>query len=149
MPQLTRRRFLKISAAGLGAAAAAGSVPPAPSARPAAPGEAGTVHRVPTFCDVCFWKCGAIATVRDGRLWKIEGNPEDPLSRGRLCPRGTGGVGAHYDTVPGSPGVMKDAEEALGEPICRICGREGRHHLMSPVVFVPHAGMLPGPEDLI
>ncbi len=30
-------------------------------------------------------------------LWKIEGNPEDPLSRGRLCPRGTGGVGAHFD----------------------------------------------------
>ncbi|MEX0601876.1 MAG: molybdopterin-dependent oxidoreductase, partial [Bacteroidota bacterium] len=38
-----------------------------------------------------------MATVRDGRLWKIEGNPEDPLSRGRLCPRGTGGVGAHFD----------------------------------------------------
>ncbi len=39
----------------------------------------------------------AIASVRDGRLWKIEGNPLDPLSRGRLCPRGTGGVGAHFD----------------------------------------------------
>jgi thiosulfate reductase/polysulfide reductase chain A len=35
--------------------------------------------------------------VRDGKLWKIEGNPDDPLSRGRLCPRGTGGVGAHFD----------------------------------------------------
>ena len=30
-------------------------------------------------------------------LWKIEGNPDDPLSRGRLCPRGTGGIGLHYD----------------------------------------------------
>jgi thiosulfate reductase/polysulfide reductase chain A len=30
-------------------------------------------------------------------LWKVEGNPLDPLSNGRLCPRGTGGVGAHYD----------------------------------------------------
>ena len=55
------------------------------------------VRTVPTYCDMCFWKCGAIATVRDGRLWKIEGNPADPLSRGRLCPRGTGGVGAHVD----------------------------------------------------
>jgi thiosulfate reductase/polysulfide reductase chain A len=27
----------------------------------------------------------------------VEGNPLDPLSRGRLCPRGSGGVGAHYD----------------------------------------------------
>ena len=46
---------------------------------------------------MCFWKCSAIATIKDGELWKIEGNPEDPLSKGRLCPRGTGGVGAHYD----------------------------------------------------
>jgi thiosulfate reductase / polysulfide reductase chain A len=97
MPQLTRRRFLKISAAGLGAAAAAGAVPPALNALPTAGGRSGTVRTVPTFCDVCFWKCGAIAHVRDGRLWKIEGNPDDPLSQGRLCPRGTGGVGAHFD----------------------------------------------------
>ncbi len=35
--------------------------------------------------------------MRDDRLWKIVGNPEDPLSRGRLCPRGTGGIGAQFD----------------------------------------------------
>lgn len=57
----------------------------------------GSLRTVPTFCDMCFWKCGALATVRDGALWKIEGNPSDPLCRGRLCPRGTGGVGAHLD----------------------------------------------------
>ena len=38
-----------------------------------------------------------LAYVKDGELWKVEGNPKDPLSNGRLCPRGTGGVGAHYD----------------------------------------------------
>lgn len=57
----------------------------------------GKIRTVPTTCDICFWKCGAIAHLRDGELWKIEGNPLDPLSSGRLCPRGTGGVGAHYD----------------------------------------------------
>ena len=56
------------------------------------------IVEIPTFCDVCFWKCNAIASVKNGKLWKIEGNPEDPLSRGRLCPRGTGGVGAHFDS---------------------------------------------------
>ncbi len=55
------------------------------------------VQKISTFCDICFWKCGAIAYVNDGKLWKVEGNPDDPLSNGRLCPRGTGGVGAHYD----------------------------------------------------
>jgi hypothetical protein len=40
-------------------------------------------------------------------------------------------------------------EEALGEPICRVCGRDARHHLTSPVQFVQHAGMLPTSDDLI
>ena len=90
---VSRRSFLKISAATIAAGAAAGSALHAVYETPREKG----IRRVPTYCDLCFWKCGAIATVRDGRLWKIEGNPLDPLSRGRLCPRGTGGVGAHFD----------------------------------------------------
>jgi thiosulfate reductase/polysulfide reductase chain A len=97
MNSLSRRRFLKITGAGAGVAAAAGAIGSFPGLRAAnGPIENG-IRTVPTFCDLCFWKCNAIATVRDGVLWKIEGNPEDPLSRGRLCPRGTGGVGAHFD----------------------------------------------------
>jgi thiosulfate reductase/polysulfide reductase chain A len=97
MSAFSRRRFLKITGAGAGLAASA-----ALAARPGlraskAPAETG-LRTVPTFCDLCFWKCNAIATVRDGVLWKVEGNPADPLSRGRLCPRGTGGVGAHFDS---------------------------------------------------
>ena len=92
---VSRRRFLQISGATLGLAAGGAAVGRLDGR--AAPAERG-LRRVPTFCDVCFWKCGAIATVRDGRLWKIEGNPDDPLSRGRLCPRGTGGIGAHFDS---------------------------------------------------
>src|SRR5512143_4066474 len=98
MNQVSRRRFMKITGAGAGAAAAAGALGTLPRLRAAqGAGEKG-LRTVPTFCDLCFWKCSAIATVRDGVLWKIEGNPEDPLSRGRLCPRGTGGVGAHFDS---------------------------------------------------
>lgn len=92
---LSRRRFLKISAASVIAAGAAARATPARAASPVS-GDAG-VRTVPTFCDICFWKCNAIASVRDGQLWKIEGNPDDPLCRGRLCPRGTGGIGAHSD----------------------------------------------------
>ena len=97
MNNVSRRRFLKITGAGAGVAAAAGALGSLPGLRAAkGPVEKG-IRTVPTFCDLCFWKCNAIATVRDGVLWKIEGNPDDPLSRGRLCPRGTGGVGAHFD----------------------------------------------------
>jgi thiosulfate reductase/polysulfide reductase chain A len=94
MNPLSRRRFLKVTGAGAAAAAALGARPGLRAA--GLPAEKG-LRTVPTFCDLCFWKCNAIATVRDGVLWKVEGNPEDPLSRGRLCPRGTGGVGAHFD----------------------------------------------------
>lgn len=52
---------------------------------------------IPSFCELCFWKCGILAHVKDGRLTKIEGHPAHPLSRGRLCPRGTGGTGLLYD----------------------------------------------------
>ncbi len=91
MIDLSRRRFLKISAATL-AASGWGR-----TAERAADATASGTREVPTFCSICFWKCGAIAHVREGKLWKIVGNPADPLSRGRLCPRGTGGIGAHYD----------------------------------------------------
>jgi len=92
MELISRRRFLEISAATFGAAAIPFPVPVA-----AAAAARGGVRVIPTTCDVCFWKCGALAHVRDGKLWKIEGNPRDPLSQGRLCTRGTGGIGAHYD----------------------------------------------------
>ncbi|MGE5358503.1 MAG: molybdopterin-containing oxidoreductase family protein [Bacteroidales bacterium] len=94
---LSRRRFLQIAGGAAGTATALAAGGGVAGRLGAADATEKGVRTVPTFCDICFWKCGAIASVKDGRLWKIEGNPEDPLSRGRLCPRGTGGVGAHFD----------------------------------------------------
>jgi len=97
MQPLSRRRFLSISAATFGAAAAGLQWQATMGSAQAAPTAASGVVTTPTFCEMCFWRCGGIAHVRDGKLWKFEGNPLDPQSRGRLCPRGTGAVGAHYD----------------------------------------------------
>jgi thiosulfate reductase/polysulfide reductase chain A len=97
MPILSRRRFLKIGAGtGAAVALAARGESWADLLGPAAADD--QIERIPTYCDLCFWKCAAIASTKNGKLWKIEGNPADPLSRGRLCPRGTGGVGTYYDT---------------------------------------------------
>jgi thiosulfate reductase/polysulfide reductase chain A len=95
MPTVSRRRFLKISAATVGAAAALPAL--RPLARHASAAAPGRIETIPTYCEMCFWKCGGIAYVRDGKLWKFEGNPRDPMSAGRLCPRGTAAVGVHYD----------------------------------------------------
>ena len=54
--------------------------------------------KLPTYCEVCFWKCAAwVHFDRNGEIWKIKGNEEDPLCEGRLCPRGSAGLGMYND----------------------------------------------------
>lgn len=94
---VSRRRFLGgVAATGVGAAAAA----QATAAPPRPPGRHGRerVSRVATFCEMCFWRCGVVAEVAaDGRVVRIEGNPDHPLTKGRLCARGNAGTGLLYD----------------------------------------------------
>ncbi|MBM4394059.1 MAG: molybdopterin-dependent oxidoreductase [Deltaproteobacteria bacterium] len=98
--ELTRRRFIRIGGAAAGAAAVGSGLATRwwglDGDAVADPGTDGD-RVVPTFCELCFWKCGVLAHVRDGRVTKLTGNPKHPLSRGRLCPRGTGGAGLLYD----------------------------------------------------
>ena len=49
------------------------------------------------YCDMCPWRCGIIVTSVSGRVLKIDGNPKDPKSRGKLCARGQAGVSFLYD----------------------------------------------------
>jgi formate dehydrogenase major subunit len=42
-----------------------------------------------SVCPYCAVGCGQLAYHRDGRLVSIEGDPESPISRGRLCPKGS------------------------------------------------------------
>ncbi len=53
-------------------------------------------ERVPGMCQLCSTVCGTIAHVSDGRVIKIDGNPADPNSRGKLCARGQAGLNHQY-----------------------------------------------------
>lgn len=97
MNSISRRKFLKISGATIVTAAALASTAKTVVKASENYSKPKGLQVIPSYCDLCFWKCGLLAYVKDGELWKVEGNPKDPLSNGRLCPRGTGGVGAHYD----------------------------------------------------
>lgn len=56
------------------------------------------IRRTATYCEVCFWKCaGWVYSKNDGQIQKVVGHADDPHCNGRLCPRGTGGVGMFYD----------------------------------------------------
>jgi thiosulfate reductase / polysulfide reductase chain A len=111
----TRRQFIRISAIGAGAVAAGVS-----GYKLFAAGKGGAFNaaktvlaaRTPTYCEICFWKCaGWVYTDEKGRIKKITGNSEDQHSNGRLCPRGTGGVGMYYD------------ESRLTRPLIRVDDR--------------------------
>lgn len=43
---------------------------------------------VKSVCPYCAVGCGQDVYVRDGRVIQIEGDPDSPVSRGRLCPKG-------------------------------------------------------------
>ncbi len=42
-----------------------------------------------SICPYCAVGCGQIVSVRDGKIVNIEGNPDSPISRGTLCPKGS------------------------------------------------------------
>ncbi len=106
----TRRQFMRLGLAGT-----AGVVSSELSTGPASasPEEASnvledadhprfdppaSVRSVRSVCGVCFWKCGInVELNEDGTPLHISGSPGHPLSRGRLCPRGVGGIGFYED----------------------------------------------------
>jgi len=52
---------------------------------------------IPSACGMCYNQCGIRAHRKDGTLIKIEGNPDNPIGRGRLCARGLAGIQLLYD----------------------------------------------------
>lgn len=51
---------------------------------------------VKTACRACIANCGVLAHVKNGRVVKLEGNPVDPMSQGRMCAKGLSGIQALY-----------------------------------------------------
>ncbi|TDC62323.1 dehydrogenase [Actinomadura sp. GC306] len=44
---------------------------------------------VKSVCPYCAVGCGQDVYVKDGKVTHIEGDPDSPVSRGRLCPKGS------------------------------------------------------------
>ena len=99
----SRRKFIKISALGFGGVAASASAFNMFGTNSylnelVLDSIAKKLNVTPTYCEVCFWKCAAWAhSDNEGNIIKIIGNETDPHCYGRLCPRGTGGIGMYSD----------------------------------------------------
>ena len=68
--------------------------------RPRTEAADAVVHSV---CPYCAVGCGQRVFVQDGRITQIEGDPDSPISRGRLCPKGA----ATKELVTGASRVTK------------------------------------------
>ncbi len=86
--KLTRRGFLKATGATVGALSLSHEL--LDFKRWAHASTEAPVTRIPTFCNGCGNRCGIFASVKNGRLWKIEGNPEANGNLGVVCPKGHG-----------------------------------------------------------
>ena len=96
---ISRRDFLKLGGITAGVLALGKMIPPevASAARKAGLLNAQGDGMIPTTCEMCVWRCGVLAKVKEGRVVKLEGNPAHPHSRGRLCARGQSGLMNTYD----------------------------------------------------
>jgi anaerobic selenocysteine-containing dehydrogenase len=61
---------------------------------PVPPGFTGTRIGV---CNLCEAICGIELTIADGTVTRIRGNPDDPLSRGYICPKGVSMADVYTD----------------------------------------------------
>ncbi len=104
---MNRRTFLQLSGLTTASAALAGCksaneklipylIPPDEGVTP------GIANYYASSCRSCSAGCGILVRVSEGRAKKIEGNPEHPVNRGKLCARGQALLQElyHPDRVP-------------------------------------------------
>ncbi len=109
---LNRRDFIKISSLGtIGAAAGLNALANSPTAQKVLGDlrEPEASSRTATYCEICFWQCaGWVVKDSKGLPWKIVGNEEDQHGLGRMCTRGSGGLGSYLD------------QDRLKKPLLRV-----------------------------
>ena len=82
---------------------------------------------VKTTCGYCSVGCGMLIGVKDGKAVAARGNPDHPVNRGKLCPKGL--TEHHILTAPGraaTPLLRKDgilAPVSWGEAIATMVAR--------------------------
>jgi anaerobic selenocysteine-containing dehydrogenase len=91
----------------------------------------------PSICPLCEAACGILVDAEDGRLRSIRGDPDDPFSRGYICPKAAALLDLHDDPNRiRAPLVRegtrwrevswKDALDRAAEGLVRVRRRYGR-----------------------
>lgn len=101
-------------------------------------------------CQECPAGCGILVRVREGRAKKLEGNPDHPLNRGKLCSKGQASLQALYNPDRLTQPLQRAGQRADGayaplswEEALHRCaeGLHGRHS--APIMITrPVSGTL-------
>ena len=87
---------------------------------------------VKTTCGYCSVGCGILLGVRDGKAVAVQGDPDHPVNRGRLCPKGLTEhhtIGAPgrltHPTIEGQPATWDAAFEHMAGTFTRLLEEHG------------------------
>lgn len=116
LDDISRRRFLALSAATVAIATTSctnyrdkGSIVPY-NKKPenVLPGKPSYYA---STCTACSNHCGILIKTREGRPIKVDGNPDHPLSRGKICARGQASILNLYDPEKIKKPLKKEGEK--------------------------------------
>ncbi|HNP71060.1 MAG TPA: twin-arginine translocation signal domain-containing protein [Kouleothrix sp.] len=112
---ISRRQFLK-AGAGLGGALALG-MSLRPIASHAQSLKIAGAKEVPSVCPYCAVGCGTLISLKDGQVINIEGNPDSPINRGTLCPKGAASFQLAVNPLRSKRALYRRPGAAEWEPI--------------------------------
>src|SRR3990167_8032227 len=124
MSGIDRRSFFKIVAASGAATAAGGCGQAAETLLPYVSPPENIVPGIAAYFSTVCRECpagGVVAKNRDGRVIKLEGNPDHPVNAGALCIRGHAALQGlyHPDRFRGALVGGKAAKWEIGRASCR------------------------------
>lgn len=70
-----------------------------------------------SVCPYCAVGCGTLISVKDGQVINIEGNPDSPINRGTLCPKGAASFQLAVNPLRSKRALYRRPGAAEWEPI--------------------------------
>ena len=80
---------------------------------------------VRSFCRMCQAMCGIVVHVDGGRVLRVAGDPEHPVSEGYTCPKGRALPDVHHDPARLDDPLWEETLDGLAARLATIIDRHG------------------------